>query len=412
MATTPLQGKPRFRNSFTFKAGTVPGVIVQGRVVGLNLVNWTVNVISQFDRLRMFDIQVGAPYAHPNRGEGIYALPEVGATCMVTVPSDSTPPFVSSFVMPIEQINTSASDAPLGTSSLGKPAQNATDATFAGGRMKGKPGDIVMRGRDGNQIILHRGGVLQIGASEVAQRIYIPLGNQIVDFSEQYSHHNAGGSILWGLQEGPSTEHQATQYSEIFRVYADDKFADIRITKGKVFLPVGEPTGDDGELEDVEAFGIGVEDVSILEVAVAPGGFSGNAGTDDNNARQNSVFRFFFDRKGNTFFRCKGNMLASVKKKLRLKVTDTMEILGQKNMSMRFATGVDIDGGAYVHIKGGIIRLGAGTRPAAGIGDAVLIALPAANMTGTVGGSAFEGVVTFATMVPGTITSGEPTVLI
>jgi hypothetical protein len=407
-----LSGKPRFRSSFTFKAGTVPAVVVQGRVIGLNLVNWTVNVISQFDRLRFFDIQVGALYANPNNGEGVYAFPEIGATCMVTVPSDSTPPFVSSFVMPVEAINTSADDAPLGTSSLGKPAQNASSATFGGGRPKAKPGDIVMRTRDGNQIILHRGGILQIGATEVAQRIYIPIGNQIVDFSEQYSHHNAGGSILWGLQEGPATEHQATQYCEVFRVYADDKYADVRITKGKVLFPAGEPTGSDGEIEGVAAFGIGVEDVVVYEVAVAPGGFGDKTGTDENNARQNSVFRFFFDRKGNTFLRCKGNMLASVKKKLRLKVTDTMEVLGEKNLSMRFATGVDIDGGAYTHIRGGVIRLGKGTRPAAAIGDAVLVTLPAAEMTGTVGGSAFTGIITFATPVPGVITSGEPTVLI
>jgi hypothetical protein len=191
--------------------GNVPANFIQGKVVNVNLVNWTVDVTAQFDRKRYFDIQVGSPYMHYSNGEGISVFPEVGAKCMVCLPSDSSPPYVSSFIMPMENTDMAAPDAPKGTTSKSSPSATSSGASFAGGRPPAKPGDIWMRTRDDNFVILHRGGVVQIGCSELAQRLYIPLSHLIMDISNNYAHHNMGGSILWSMQEGAGMAHLPTE---------------------------------------------------------------------------------------------------------------------------------------------------------------------------------------------------------
>ena len=233
----------RFRSSWTQVEGHEPAKIVQGRVMNVNLVKWTIDVAAQFDRKKYFNIQVSSPYLHHSNGEGIYVVPEIGCTAMVCIPSDSAPPFVLCFVMAHQAIDDSSTDAPSGTSSHGTPTPNATDSSFAGGRPVAKLGDIWLRTRDDNFVILHRGGVLQLGATELAQRIYIPLNNQVMDVSENYSHHNAGGAITWGLQDGPSLSQFPCQYQHTMRVFANDQYADIRVSMGNVYTPMGDPDG-------------------------------------------------------------------------------------------------------------------------------------------------------------------------
>lgn len=412
----------RFRTSFTHKEGFEAAQIVQCKVVNTNLVNWTVDCISQFDRKRYFEIQVSAPYVHHNNGEGIYTVPEIGAVCMVCLPSDSSPPFVLSFIMPYTFVNSGTADAPMGTQSHGAPQQFATDAAFDGGRGLGKPGDIMMRTRDNNFVILHRGGVLQIGATELAQRIYIPLNNLITDISENYAHHNTSGSITWGLQDGPSQENFPSQYMHTFRVFANDAAADIRVLAGNVRTPIGEPGEGAGDQTDLDKLEIGndKDEPIIYEVAVAKKGFNAPSGdAADTSTSKNTVLRFFFDRKGGAFLRCKSSLLITTKKKLKIKVAEDMTIEA-KSLNLVFKSGADINGGAYTHVKGDIVRLGAGGQAVARQGDIVTVVLPPGiiPIAGIIGGppgpAAAGAPVTGFIMggqVVGTITSGNPAVL-
>ena len=403
----------RFRTSFTHREGFDDAIVVQARIVNVNLSNWTVDVITSFDRKRFFEIQVSSPYLHYSNGEGIYVVPEVGALCMVAIPSDSSPPFVLAFVMPHTFVN--AGTVP---QQQGAPQQFATDASYDGGRKSPKPGDIVLRTRDGNFVQLHRGGVLSIGANELSQRIYIPMTNLITDISGNYEHHNSSGSIRWGLQDGPSKEHIPGEYMHTFRVSADDKFADIRVLVGHVRRPVPEPS--DGDQEDLDQLSIAndQEDVPIIyEVVVSKSGFEAGTGElADTSVSKNAVLRFLFDRNGGTFLRCKGSLLISSKKKLRLKSSEEME-MEAKAFFVKAVDGAEIDGGKYTHIKGKLVRLGAGGSPVARQGDVVTVVMPPGTIpfTGVVGagpaaGSAVTGFITGGQAV-GVISSGNPAVL-
>lgn len=353
---TDLYDPTAYRSSMTSREGHVPGRTVSGRVIGVNMVNWTVDVISSFDRQRYLNIQVGSPYLHFSNGEGFFAMPEIGATCMVNLPSDSSPPFVMCFIMPFEKVNdTSAPDAPQGTRSHGGVMPHATDARFDGGRPKAKPGDIMLRGRDGQFITLHRGGVLQIGSTELAQRIYIPLDNHMLDISERYSHHNVGGSILWGLAEG-KTDTSVTN-TETFRVFANDKYADIRITRGVV-----------NEVPTVSPLPKQV----IYEVAIAPKGFNADSGdVADSDTVKNIIYQFALDRDGNVSMVVKGDVFVQFNKKLTIHAAEEIAIVSKKGVSILVDKGLDISGGSYTHVKGEIVRLGAGTQAVARKGDMV-----------------------------------------
>lgn len=400
-------------------AGHEAACIVQGRIVNVNMVKWTVDVVAQFDRKRYFNIQVGAPYLHHSNGEGMYVFPEVGATCMVCLPSDSTAPFVLAYVMATETVDDTSPDAPMGTVSHGEQAANVTDASFSGGRPKVKPGDVWMRTRDNNFVILHRGGVLQIGATELAQRIFIPLNNLVEDISENYEHHNSNGSIVWGLQDGPSLEQYPSQYMQTFRVFATDKYADIKLAVGKVYNPTPEP---DGGVNLAKA-GVGQGDDGkgsnpiVYEVTVSPKGFIAESGDVATPATvTNSVLKFTFDRKGNTLLRTEGNLLFQVKKGLTFKATGAIEVSTDSRATMTAVAGFDVDGGTYAHIKGRVVRLEQGLRPVARQGDATSMSLVAAPIFLTFSSPPVPNTpiaCTISTAVPmtGVIAQGNPNVL-
>jgi hypothetical protein len=360
----------RFRTSFTHTSAADPALLLVGRIVGINLVNWTVDVVTQFDRKRFFEIQVGGPYLHYAAGEGIYAFPEMGAICTVCIPSDSSPPFVQSFLMPHEIVT----DAPAAARSRSEVPRDATDATFAGGRTRAKPGDIVLRGRDGQFVVLHRGGVLQIGASELAQRLFLPLGNLMVDMSERYAHHNAGGAILWGLQEGASDKTLETAYVHTFRVFASDRQADVRVSVGKVPHPMPDP---DGGVAASEAE-VGEKEPVVVEVAVSPRGFDTDTGRlDAPDAAKKSVFRFVLDRAGNTLLRAEGHVALRLGKKLTVHAKEDVSLSSDASARVKAAKGLELDGGTHAHLRGGLVRLGAGASPVARLGDLVTVPVAA-----------------------------------
>lgn len=411
-----LWDNSRFRGGFTQQAGHVPARVVQGTIIGSNPRNWTVDFYSKYDRLRLLDIQVGSPYAHFNRGEGFFSVPEIGAICEVCLPSDSTPPFVFSFVMPMENIDTADADAPEGTRARTTPGSNARDASFAGGRPLRKPGDQGIVGRDGNYIVLHRGGVLQLGAGPLCQRIYIPLINHLMDVSEQYTHHSMGGTIRWGIQEGPDPTELPTEHMQVFRVYANDKFADIRVTTGKVHLPMREPTGDAGEDSLLQQMHIGVDedDYLVHETVIAPGGFDGaNGDPSGPDARNLTTLRHFFTKKGGLFVRSESSGLMSFKGAFRLKSRGDMTFESvDGRMSLKASQGLDIDGGNYTHIKGGVVRLGKGTTPVATIGSICQVTIPTCAVSGVLNGQPFVGVAQLTLPANAMVVSGEGSVMV
>jgi hypothetical protein len=178
--------------------GYVPPTIETVRVVNVNIGDWSVNCVSEYGNKRYFDLQVMSPYFHFMNGEGIYAMPEVGCMAWVCRPSDGefATPFILGYQAPFDTENTS----------------------YRSGRQNLNPGDIMMRTRDENFIIMRRGGVVQIGATPTAQRIYVPIQNVIRDFCENYQLFTFGGEMTW--ETGRTDETTTGDAPTIFKLFA------------------------------------------------------------------------------------------------------------------------------------------------------------------------------------------------
>lgn len=415
-------------------AGQDPSPVVSARVVNINLANWTVDVVTTFDRHYYRDIQVSAHYLHYNNGEGFYVMPDIGATCMVTIPGDSTPMFVSGFLAPMTSADAgnqpegettdavttdffgdesldsgevTGTDAPGGTRSRGAtPAYPNVDARFDAGRASAQAGTQYWRGRDGNFVILHRGGVLQIGASELAQRVYLPL-DKILDVTKEYEHQNIGGGIRWGIQDGPPSDNPALRHAQTYRVFANDKYADVRVVFGKV-NELGEPDGDSGEQDSVEQIGLGKDAPTICEVCVAAGGFKNGGDPANSGVRNSTTLRFMFDRSGKMLLRAAGKAVFSFFDDLTIKTKNNLNLVA-KFINVQSEGGLDFSG-KYVALNGESIRLGGGSNPMARMGDSVQVMVTTAAVTGTLSGNPFVGTITLGQALNGVITGGNPNI--
>lgn len=403
----PVNDSPtKMRTSMTRGYGGTPAYIHEGRILNVNMVNWTVDVFSQFDMKYYPDIQVSSPYLHPNRGEGIYVMPEINAKCLVCIPSDGPPPFLLAFIATQERSGQDPDDNTDSTGGLGA-------STYASGRPRAKPGDIFLRGRDGNFMILHRGGVLQVGATQVAQRIYIPLRNLITDVSQNYEHFNTGGCINWGISAGEQGDNPETEWRQAFRLFANNEMADIRLSVGRVHQPIPEPSGNAGETSNLNQLGIGTDENNpiCLEFAVSPGAFNGEtAAPDIPTAQGGTKLRFFFDRKGGVFLRSESSVLLRVKERLRIKADKGIDLETDEDFNIsagkkgRITAKKNLDIGT----EGGIISMNSGKYPVARVGSVVEVtfsvpelakAVLAPSPTGTINGA-------------GSVTSGSDKVLV
>jgi hypothetical protein len=167
------------------ESGYFPAVIETARIVNVNVNDWSVDAVSAYGNRRFFDVQVMSPYLHYFNGEGIYVMPEVGALCWVC--QESTGLMANHFVLGFQAPVDERVDRTTG----------AQAGNFKANRQNLNPGDIMMRTRDENFIILRRGGVVQIGATPATQRMYIPIGNIIRDFCENYSLFTLAGDMEW-----------------------------------------------------------------------------------------------------------------------------------------------------------------------------------------------------------------------
>lgn len=201
-----------------------------GMVVNVNPVNKTVDWAAQYTGRVVVGLQVSSPYLHPYNGEGQTTVPDLGALCAVCWPSDGEAPFIMGFLMPPEPMLTSGSGDP-------QAADQPTMGGYNGGRPILNPGDQYFQGRDGNFLVLRKGGVLQVGSSDICQRIFIPLNNLVRDVCENWELNTIGGSMTWRASmsdSGPDSSHQGVQFDLIAREEAQDKLASVRVSVGKV----------------------------------------------------------------------------------------------------------------------------------------------------------------------------------
>ena len=176
--------------------------IHRANIIDVNTREFTVDVrLEAHPYSTHFDIPWMSPYVSQVQGEGVNIMPEVGSVCWVCSPSEKQR---DSFVLgwtPVQE-----------------------EGGYRSGRELLNPGDIHFSTRDGNFMYLRRGGIVQVGATPVCQRLYIPIRNIIRDFAENYELSTPAGDLTWLVDrtDEQGDGHRGTLFSLACKEFADD----------------------------------------------------------------------------------------------------------------------------------------------------------------------------------------------
>jgi hypothetical protein len=195
-------GETPTRSKSSASTDSRPAQVFRAQVLNVNTRDYTVDVqYESYPYSNHFDIPWMVPYLNQNQGEGVAIMPEVGSTVWVCIPSETGK---DAFVLGWTPIQESG--------------------TYRAGRELLNPGDFHFKTRDGNFLFLRRGGIVQIGATPVCQRLFIPIRNIIRDFAENYELTTPAGDLTWEVSraEDNGDGHQACLFSLECKEFSDD----------------------------------------------------------------------------------------------------------------------------------------------------------------------------------------------
>lgn len=316
----------------------IPSALISyGRVRDTHPRYWTIDV--ELENGAYYEsLPVLMPYFHQENGEGIFALPEVGAHCAVlTHTAEGHRPTVLGFV-------------PLRTSIEGEVDKVESDHSASRG--SATPGDVFLHGRDGNFVRLRRGGLVELGASEGARSQYYPVGDLIRHICANYETFVSGSYIKAHTLDSPEIPDEGPtplQVDVMVQEYAE-KAPIINFTFGHV---VGDETRNLSDADDQRVVGrllvYGQETVDLAEAA----------GVDPSPDQAKCAIRF--DREGNYEHILSGQyLLKAGGRRLYLMGSDSQVIRGNRTVrvtgNLDSQTGGDVidraDGSRYIHSRG------------------------------------------------------------
>ncbi len=176
-----------------------PARVHLARVTHVNIALYTLDLVTLYTHKPMVDVPFATPYCHPNHAGGMNFMPEVDSYCYVCEPADGTV-FIIGFVLnPMTSARTEVDDL----------AEEGPD--WSGFRDPMEAGDVMLGTHDENKIVLRRGGIIQIAATSLAQRLYIPVENIVRDYFQRYQARSPLGEIDWGHAilsgDDPNADH-------------------------------------------------------------------------------------------------------------------------------------------------------------------------------------------------------------
>jgi len=176
----------------TAEQASGPASLQIGVVRRVNMRQYTVDVETTFSQKLLLDVPFATPYSSKSHNGGIYFMPEEGSECVVAVASENVM-YVIGWVQ-------SPSVNPLSELVDGVPTEEPTGEApnFRGNRDALEPGDIYLGTADGNRIILRKGGMVEVGSTGMAQRIYFPVENMVRDVFQRYEALSPIGNVSWG----------------------------------------------------------------------------------------------------------------------------------------------------------------------------------------------------------------------
>ena len=270
--------------------GVTPARTLEATVVGIDKATYRVTVKYNHVPGGAPDVRLTSMYSHAAEGEGGDIFPEIGANCYVGFPSEPDGrPYILAYVMP--------------------PTNIAGDQ---GTRGEKNGGDFVFSTRDGNTVALRRGGLVQISASPLCQRFYVPVGNIIRDLFAQREDVSLLGRMEWVHGETGSGSKTKATYRLELKDAVEDTFPTVELevsSERTDLMPLYVNT----EFDIPDPF---IPTPSHLRLKV----------TDATGSMQ--VFTFQVNRAGDTHLYVRGYMLVRSEGVMRFVPGSAFEIIG------------------------------------------------------------------------------------
>lgn len=320
------------RNTESIERFVTDTYVYYGRVIDVDVENYSVSVATVVARKVYTDIPYATPYQHFTGGEGIYFMPEVGSMCWICEPSDHNRPFVLGW-------------APV------RRADNGND--FSSNRMPLNPGDIYLGTRDENFVILRRGGVLQVGGGPLSQRIFMPINNTIKDLCENYSLQTVAGDLNWTVErdETTTTGDRPTSLTVSARMLANDKNPVATLRMGShVGSGTQSPISSDGNISFSLTIKASGDDGAAVKIKTVLG--------KDGKAYFEAADDIFIKASKGYTLQASGDISISSAKTISLSSVDSMSLTSSKTATLSGQEGVSISSGVKVDVVAGQVNLG------------------------------------------------------
>jgi len=195
--------------------------VLRAKILAVDKVRWTCSVQSEHGNRRLEGISIQPTFMNTSGG-GQFFMPETGSIVWLCFPSEGSTPFImGSAVLPQQQED----------GDVGDPTDMRQNRPVLG------EGDMLVAASSTGKIILRKGGVLEVGASESAKRVYIPLTNLIREFSQNWEHESGGGRASMLCRPADDTygpNKTPAEYQIQWREFCEDAAPMIDIRMGRI----------------------------------------------------------------------------------------------------------------------------------------------------------------------------------
>jgi hypothetical protein len=301
-------GETPTRSKSSASTGAQAASVFRAQVLAVNTRDYTVDIqYESYPYSTHLDIPWMTPYLHQNQGEGMAVMPEVGSTVWVCQPSESGR---DAFVLGWTPVQESG--------------------TYRAGRQLLNPGDLHFSTRDGNFVFLRRGGIVQIGATPVCQRLYIPIRNIIRDFAENYELSTPAGDLTWEVMraEDQGDGHRGCLYTLACKEFSDD------------------PNKDPLAVLKIGSHGDGNDTILSLETRDKGGGSVKTGLTISKSGKVKWTVQ------DDVTLEIKGNLTSTISKKMTVTSTEDMSLESKAQAFLKAAQIHATGGGAKLDLAG------------------------------------------------------------
>jgi hypothetical protein len=297
--------------------------VKQGMIVAINRTKWTCSV--KFDSgVTQEDVAIAPIYLNKN-GNGIYYMPEIDSMVLMAEVGDKQFLLGTSYPIdeskPFESADDTANEEDLA------PAHNALRPT-------GDPGDYTFTTRGGGFINMKSSGLIEVGASQISRRVYIPINNFIRDLCQSYQLNTAGGNLDFLIRDGDSSHGSVTEMVNQNPSNPNDVPQEISFFKSPVEFNLNIKEFAEDENDTIQ--------VSMGRLVENDGDNSRLLGSPGKDFNSSVVFRcsiadrftYFIDKFGTVVHTVSGSASFSYRKSVRMVIGGgkVENVKGQRNI--------------------------------------------------------------------------------